>query len=129
MTTITTTTSTELTSTISWGTMHIFGYGETQIIGNDKMNKKFSSTDLTKVQDVVDYIYSFKPEGNEAPKEYHIINISKDSQVHFVPKHSTSQSWRIEYADLDTTTIDALATEITEKEEVLEEVIDTTTNS
>jgi hypothetical protein len=114
-TTKSTATATEVAPIISWATIHIFGYGETQIIGDDKMNKKFNTTDLTKVQDVVNYAYSLKPEGNEAPKEYHAINIFRDSQIHFIPKDSSFESWRFEYADLDTTTIDALATELIDK--------------
>lgn len=110
-----TATATEVAPTISWATIHIFGYGETQIIGDDKMNKKFNTTDLTKVQDVVDYVYSLKPEGNESPKEYHIINIFKDTQIHFIPKDSSFESWIVEYADVDITTIDALATELMDK--------------
>jgi hypothetical protein len=110
-----TATATEVAPTISWATIHIFGYGETQIIGDDKMNKKFNTTDLTKVEDVVDYVYSLKPEGNQAPKEYHIINIFKDMQVSFIPKDSSFESWSVEYADVDTTTIDALATELIDK--------------
>jgi hypothetical protein len=100
--------------TQEWGVIHIFGYGETQIIG-DGMNKKFPTTDLLKVQDVVDYIYSFKPEGNESANEYHIINVFKNNFVSFIPKDSTSESWKIEYADLDSTTIEALSTELLNK--------------
>ena len=111
----TTKSTTTATATSTWSTLHIFGYGETQLIGDEKMNKKFNTTDLTKVQEVVDYVYSLKPEGNEAPKEYHIINIFKDSQVTFIPKDSSFESWNVEYADLDTTTIDALATELIDK--------------
>jgi len=100
-----------------WGVIHIFGYGETQIIG-DGINKKFPTTELLKVQDVVDYIYSLKPESNPTSKEYHLINIFKDSRVSFLPKSDVAgqdNSFSVEYADLDTTTIEALSTELWNK--------------
>jgi len=100
-----------------WGVIHIFGYGETQIIG-DGMNKKFPTTDLLKVQDVVDYIYSLKPESNTTSKEYHLINIFKNSRVSFLPKSDVAgqdNSFSVEYADLNTTTIEALSTELWNK--------------
>ena len=105
------------TPTQEWAVIHIFGYGETQIIG-DGVNKKFPTTDLLKVQDVVDYIYSFKPESNTTSKEYHLINIFKNSRVSFLPKSDVvgqENSFSVEYADLDTTTIEALSTELLNK--------------
>ena len=61
----------------TWSTLHIFGYGETQLIGTDS-NKKVPTSALTKVQAVVDNVYSFKPEGNTATEVYHAINIFND---------------------------------------------------
>jgi len=113
----TTTQTSNNTPTQEWGVIHIFGYGETQIIG-DATNKKFATTDLLKVQDVVDYIYSLKPESNTTSKEYHLINIFKNSRVSFLPKSDVAgqdNSFSVEYADLDTTTIEALSTELWNK--------------
>ena len=115
-----------------WGTMHIYGYGETQLIGNDDLNKKYSTTELTKVQEVIDYIYSLKPEGNPTSIEYHVINIFKDWKVEFrsKPLLVLENTFSIKYTDLDTTSIDELATEIIEKQEViLEEVVEPTINT
>ena len=105
------------TPTQEWAVIHIFGYGETQIIG-EGINKKFLTTELFKVQDVVDYIYSLKPESNTTSKEYHLINIFKNSRVSFLPKSDVvgqENSFSVEYADLDTTTIEALSTELLNK--------------
>lgn len=104
-------------STHNFATIHIFGYGETQIIADNKLDKKFNTSDLLKVQDVVDYVYSLKPKSNEAPKEYHIINIFKDSQVYFIPKNPSFEPWSVEYGDLEIATIDALALELMDKQE------------
>ena len=95
----------------NWSTLHIFGYGETQLIGKD-FNKKVPSTVLTTLTDVVINVYSFKPEGNEATEEYHAINIFNTMFSDWQPKSSDAKGWRTEYAELDATAIDALVAEI-----------------
>ena len=95
----------------NWSTLHIFGYGETQLIGKD-FNKKVPSTVLTTLTNVVNNVYSFKPEGNEATEEYHAINIFNTMFSDWQPKSSDAKGWRTEYAELDATAIDALVAEI-----------------
>ena len=95
----------------NWSTLHIFGYGETQLIGKD-FNKKVPSTVLTTLTDVVNNVYSFKPEGNESTEEYHAINIFNTMSSDWQPKSSDAKGWRTEYAELDATAIDALVAEI-----------------
>ena len=95
----------------NWSTLHIFGYGETQLIGKD-FNKKVPSTVLTTLTDVVNNVYSFKPEGNETTEEYHAINIFNTMFSDWQPKISDAKGWRTEYAELDATAIDALVAEI-----------------
>jgi hypothetical protein len=97
--------------TLTWNTIHIFGYGETQIIGKD-FNKKVPTSVLTTVQAVVDNVYSFKPEGNTSTEEYHAVNIFNTMFVDFQPKQSDVEGWRVEYADLDSALIEALVSEI-----------------
>jgi hypothetical protein len=110
-TTKTTATATEVAPTISWGTIHIFGYGETQIIGTD-FNKKVSSSVLTSVQAVVDNVYSFKPVDNPATEDYHAINIFNEMFADWQTKDSSVKGWRTDYSELDETLIDALVAEI-----------------
>lgn len=95
----------------TWSTLHIFGYGETQLIGTDS-NKKVPTSALTKVQAVVDNVYSFKPEGNTATEEYHAINIFNDMFADWQTKSADTKGWRTQYADLDATAIEALVAEI-----------------
>jgi hypothetical protein len=95
----------------TWSTLHIFGYGETQLIGAD-FNKKVPSTALTALAAVVNNVYSFKPEGNEATEEYHAINIFNDMFADWQPKASDAKGWRTEYAELDAEAIAALVAEI-----------------
>jgi hypothetical protein len=42
-------------------TIHVFGYGETQIIKKD-VNFKTATSDLTKVQPLLDALWAMKPE-------------------------------------------------------------------
>ena len=95
--------------TQTWNTIHIFGYGETQIIGKD-LNKKVPTSVLTTVQLVVDNVYSNRPQDNNAAAEYHAVNIFNDMFADFQPQ--TGNAFRTQYADLDATLIEALAAEI-----------------
>jgi hypothetical protein len=95
----------------TWSTLHIFGYGETQLIGTDS-NKKVPSTALTTLAAVVNNVYSFKPEGNTANEEYHAINIFYDMFADWQTSQQGVQGWRTQYAELDVTLIDALIVEI-----------------
>ncbi len=95
-------------------TLHIFGYGETQVIGNDgttSVNKKVPTSVLTKVTPVVDDVYSFKPSDNLSPNEYHAINIFNDLFADYQPK-GEFDSWRVQWADLNKVAIDELVAEV-----------------
>jgi len=100
-----------MATTTTWSTLHIFGYGETQLIGTD-FNKKVPSSALTTLQAVVDNVYSFKPVDNPATQEYHAINIFNDMFADWQTSQQGVQGWRTQYAELDVTLIDALIVEI-----------------
>jgi len=95
----------------TWSTLHIFGYGETQLIGAD-FNKKVPSTVLATLAAVVNNVYSTKPEDNTANEEYHAINIFNDMFADWQTKSADTKGWRTQYADLDATAIEALVAEI-----------------
>lgn len=95
-------------------TLHIFGYGETQVIGKDgdtQVNKKVCTSDLTKVTPVVNDVYSHKPQDNQAPNEYHAINIFDDMFADYQP-NGEFDSWRVQWADLNKVAIDELVAEV-----------------
>jgi hypothetical protein len=100
-----------MTTTTTWSTLHIFGYGETQLIGAD-FNKKVPSSALTTLQAVVNNVYSFKPVDNPATEQYHAINIFNDMFADWQTSQQGVQGWRTQYAELDVTLIDALIVEI-----------------
>jgi hypothetical protein len=93
----------------TWSSLYIFGYGETQLIGED-FNKKVLTSELTKVQAVVNNLYSFKPEGSTATEDYHLVNVFENAFGSYVPKDA--EQWRVTYADLDAVAIEELVAEI-----------------
>jgi hypothetical protein len=94
-----------------YSTIHIFGYGETQLIGSN-LDKKVPTSSLTKVQAVIDDVYSNKPADNNAGTEYHAINIFNDMFADYIPSTKGEDSFRVEYANLDALKIDELVAEI-----------------
>jgi hypothetical protein len=96
-------------------TLHIFGYGETQVIGqNDgvNVNKKAPNSVLTFLQPVIDNVYSYKPQDNLAINEFHAINIFEGLFSDYMPKDSVNKSWRTPYEQLDQNAIDTLVAEV-----------------
>ncbi len=97
----------------TFNTIHIFGYGDVQIIVEKTNNiKKYS--DLTKVKAVVDKIYALKPTENTATSEYHAVNIFADMHIDFIPKimDETAKPFRIKTSDIDAKALTALVTEL-----------------
>lgn len=80
--------------------IHIFGYGEIQIIGKDS-NKKTSISNIHNYQSVVDDIFSKKPQNLNATNQYHSINIFVGSHADFIVKNKDENSFRVKYSELD----------------------------
>jgi hypothetical protein len=96
----------------TWQNILIFGFGETQLIGELITNKTFKNSELLKLQEAIDYIYSLKPIDNLTPNDFRLISIVKDFEVKFVPSDSSFEEFQISWENIDTTTIDALAIEL-----------------
>lgn len=96
-------------------TLHIFGYGEVQVIGKDgetPVNKKKPTASLTKLTAVVDNVYSKKPADNTAVNEYHSVNIFNGMFADYQPKAKGDKGWRVKYDELDAKAINALVAEV-----------------
>jgi hypothetical protein len=104
-------TETPIANGIGYNTIHIFGYGETQLISSDS-NKKVATSILTKLQAVIDNVYSKKPADNNAGTEYHAINIFNNMFADYLPKARDEKCFRVEYKNLDATLINELVEEI-----------------
>lgn len=67
-------------------TIHIFGYGETQINSKD-LNVKVKTESLTKVQSLIDKVFSLKPTDSPlTEKKYHVINLFSSKDVRWLCK-------------------------------------------
>jgi hypothetical protein len=92
-----------------YNTVHIFGYGETQIIG-EGYNKKTATSGLTKVQAVVDDVWSKKPQDSDASQDYRAINIFDGMFSDYQP--NTGTGYRTPFAELDANAIQELVDEV-----------------
>lgn len=91
-----------------YNTLHIFGYGEIQVI-TDTENKKVPTEDCPSVQAVVDMVYALKPKGNTAGTDYQNVTIIKDIYGSY---SAIDGSFRVDYSELDVALIDQLVEEI-----------------
>lgn len=91
-----------------YNTLHIFGYGECQVI-TDTKNKKVLTSDCPSAQDVIDMIYALKPVDNNAGTDYGAINIFNDM---FADYQSPEGNFRVDYSELDSALINQLVSEI-----------------
>lgn len=91
-----------------FSTIHIFAYGEAQIIGKD-LNFKASVNSFTKLQAVITNIKSKKPE-DKTDGDYHAINIFFSSDCRYMGK-GKENSFSCKLTDLDETKLNALIAE------------------
>jgi hypothetical protein len=93
----------------NYSTLHIFGYGETQLIG-DGFNYKTLTSNLLAAPAVIADVYSKKPADSDASESYHAINIFNTMFADWQPNEGNG--FRVPYSELDEVLIDALIEEI-----------------
>jgi hypothetical protein len=67
-------------------TIHIFGYGETQING-DEFSIKVSTDTLTKVEPLTDAVWALKPADSEAEEAFHAVNVFNYNDIRYMTKN------------------------------------------
>jgi hypothetical protein len=92
-----------------YNTLHIFGYGETQVI-TDKENKKVPTDSIVGVQALVDDLYSKKPADNPATSDYRVISIFNDMFADY--SDEDGNHFRVDYSELNAALIDAVVLEV-----------------
>ena len=95
----------------NWNTLHIFGFGDVQVITKDGGATKKAST-LTTLQAVIDNVWNKKPADNKIAKEFHAINIFENIFADWQPKQPKEKGFRTPFAELDATLIQALVDEV-----------------
>lgn len=101
------------------GTIHIFGYGEAQIISKD-LSFKTSIGRFTKLQAVIDDIKSKKPI-NKIASDYHAINIFGELKVNYIAKllpnvkikDRENSNFSFDISEINTTKLNELIIEFT----------------
>ena len=92
-----------------YNTLHIFGYGETQVI-TETENKKVATDSIVGVQAVVDDLYSKKPADNPATTDYRVITILNDMFADYSDEEGNH--FRVDYSELNAALIDAVVLEV-----------------
>ena len=92
-----------------YNTLHIFGYGETQVI-TDTENKKVATDSIVGVQALVDDLYSKKPADNPATTDYRTITILNDMFADYSDEEGNS--FRVDYSELNAALIDTVVLEV-----------------
>jgi hypothetical protein len=92
-----------------YNTLHIFGYGETQVI-TDTENKKVATDSIVGVQALVDDLYSKKPADNPATIDYATITILNDIFADYSDEEGNH--FRVDYSELNAALIDVVVLEV-----------------
>ena len=95
----------------NWSTLHIFGFGDIQVIAKDGGKTK-KATDLTKLQEVIDLVWAQKPSDNTGTKQHHAINIFKGMFADWQSKVKGEKGFRAQYDKLAADKIEALVDEV-----------------
>tara|TARA_R110000751_G_scaffold57569_4_gene122035 strand:- start:65 stop:373 length:309 start_codon:yes stop_codon:yes gene_type:complete len=95
----------------NFNTIHVFAYGETQIIG--KTSGKVKSSSLTTLQPLINHIKSFKP-SKVIDRNYNVIHIHQNQTLSYLGKGSLKEntSFTVKWKDLDQLLLATLIKEI-----------------
>jgi len=101
----------------SWSTIHIFGYGESQIIGTGDDDKGFSNkvatSGLTKVTPFLDDLFTHKPQDNQSVKtEYHVVHVFEGNEARFLPKTQGVKGFSVKLDQLNANTLQEMVDEL-----------------
>jgi len=94
-------------------TIHIFAYGETQIIGSTNDGKVAASTLITQ-QALIDHIKGFRPD-DVLDRPYHVIHLHHDNKASYLGKGEALKektSFHVDWSELDQSLISALSDEL-----------------
>jgi hypothetical protein len=97
-----------------FNTIHLFGFGDAQIIGKEN-NGTVKSDTLTSLQAFVDHLVSFKPE-EVILTDYHVIHIFNEMDVRYLGKgtenHADRTDFIVKIEDIDAAILTNLVDEL-----------------
>ena len=101
-----------------FSTIHIFGYGETQIIGQTN-NGKVESFSLTTLTPFVDHVKTFLPATGVTLTDYHVIHIFESMDVRYLGQgtedRTVQTSFSVTWSQIDQILLTELVDEIISK--------------
>lgn len=102
----------------NFSTIHIFGFGDTQIIG-DTVNGIVPSLELTTLTAFVDHVKTFLPATGVTLTDYHVIHIFNNMDVRYLGQgtedRTITTSFSVNLGQIDHTLLTALVDEIISK--------------
>lgn len=93
----------------TYSTIHIFGFGVVQVIGEGFNYQVQSSLVQMELDPCINNVYDNKPIDNTTPKTYHAINVFNNMFSDWLPKEKDKEAFRVEFSNLDPTLFEALA--------------------
>ena len=93
----------------TFNTIHIFGFGVVQVIGNNLNIQVPISSVQSEANACIDNVWSTKPSGNNTTKEYHAINVFDNMFADWQSKIKDEEGFRTKYTELDASLFEALA--------------------
>jgi len=97
-----------------FNTIHLFGFGDSQIIGKDN-NGTVKSDTLTNLQAFVDHVVTFKPE-EVILTDYHVIHIFNEMDVRYLGRGTENRADKTDFivsmTEVDETILASLVDEL-----------------
>jgi hypothetical protein len=98
----------------TFNTIHVFGFGDTQIIGKDT-NGTVKAEELTTLTAFVDHVKTHKPE-DVVLTDHHVIHIFNGSDVRYLGKGTENRedktSFTVKLSDIDSTALEDFTAEL-----------------
>jgi hypothetical protein len=100
-----------------FNTIHIFGFGDTQLIGSE-VSGTIKSTELAKLSALVEHIKTFKPE-DVTLTDYHVIHIFNDMDIRYLGTGGFAKSeknhFSVKISEINSAIFEEFVTELSEK--------------
>lgn len=98
-----------------FNTIHLFGFGDAQLIRKDEKGGTVKSETLTNLSAFVDHIKSLKPE-DVILTDYHVIHIFNELDIRYLGKgtgnHNDKTDFLVKLDQVDATLLGNLANEL-----------------
>lgn len=102
----------------NFSTIHVFGFGDTQIIG-EVNNGTVKSSELTTLTAFVDHVKTFLPSTGVTLTDYHVIHIFNTMDVRYLGQGTEDRtidtSFSVNWNQIDETILNNLVNEIISK--------------